>query len=287
VTSGTADSLPGLPGTEEEVGCYSGLWSERAEVVTPSDLDELQRYFARARENKRRVSLRAGTHSFDGQAIGEDLVVSMVRLDSIEVLPGDRVRVGPGAMWGAILEELEPLGLVPAVTVTTEHATAGGTLSGDCLSRFSPAWGKEGKFVESFDLLTIEGEWIHCTPPDKDAPPSSWTREQRAFLGAVGGLGYLGAVVSITYNVLSPGAADGQIGVRTIVRKFDTYRNLARDLVPEAKKMYLEDSDPRDPTKLDAIWSALATRGESEEALFFTSAFTTDSRRRRMALHRP
>jgi decaprenylphospho-beta-D-ribofuranose 2-oxidase len=293
VTGGTADPLPGIPGTDEEVGCYSRLYRSRANVRTPSNIEDLRRIFAHARENNRRVTLRAGAHSFDGQAIGDDLVVSMKAFDSIEVLPDNRVRVGAGAKWGAILAELKPRGLVPAVTVTTEDATAGGTLSGDCLSRFSPAWGKEGRFIESFDLLTTDGELIHCTPPDENADRSTWTREQRAFLGTVGGLGWLGAVVEITYRVLPVRSMDdesvrGQIGVHTIVRKFETFRDLARYLVPAAKKMYLEDSDPRDPTKLDAIWSALSTRGPgSEQALFFTSEFTLDPKRRRMDLHRP
>jgi decaprenylphospho-beta-D-ribofuranose 2-oxidase len=282
------DSLSDIPSTEEELGCYSGLYSTRARVLVPSDLEQLRRIFAYAREAGRRMTLRAGAHSFDGQALGDDLVVSMIRLDSIEVLPNDRVRVGPGATWGAILAELEPLGIVPAVTVTTEHATAGGTLSGDCLSRFSPAYGKEGKWIESLDLLTTEGELLHCTPPREDTSPSTWTREERAFCGVIGGLGYLGAAVAITYRVLSVGSSDGQIGVRTIVRKFDTFRDLAADLVPTARRTYLEDSDPRDPEKLDAIWSALDTRGDgSQSALFFTSAFTTSPDRRRMALHRP
>ncbi|MGH2992424.1 MAG: FAD-binding oxidoreductase [Solirubrobacterales bacterium] len=275
--------------SEEELGCYSGLYSTRARVLKPADLEELRRIFAYARDAGRRVTLRAGGHSFDAQALGDDLVVSMMRFDTIEVLANEKqVRVGPGATWGAILAKLEPTGLVPAVTVTTEHATAGGTLSGDCLSRFSPAYGKEGKSVESFDLLTTEGELLHCTAPPEDAQPSVWTREERAYCGLIGGLGYLGAVVAITYRVLSAGSAGGQIGVRTIVRKFDTFKDLAADLVPTAKRMYLEDSDPRDPEKLDAIWSALDTRGDgSQSALFFTSTFTTTSDRRRMALHRP
>jgi decaprenylphospho-beta-D-ribofuranose 2-oxidase len=288
VTSATTDPLSDLPSTEEELGCYSGLYSTRARVLTPGDVDELRRIFAYARDAGRHVTLRSGAHSFDGQSLGDDLVVSMLRLNAIEVLPDKKVRVGPGATWGALLSKLEPLGLVPAVTVTTEHATAGGTLSGDCLSRFSPAYGKEGQWIESFDLLTTEGELLVCAPPPEGAPPSAWTREQRAYCGVVGGLGYLGAVVAITYRVLSVGQTGGEVGVRTIVRKFDTFKDLAADLVPTAKRMYLEDSDPRDPEKLDAIWSALDTRGDgSQSALFFTSTFTTTSDRRRMALHRP
>jgi decaprenylphospho-beta-D-ribofuranose 2-oxidase len=286
--SATAHPLSDIPSVEEELGCYSGQYTSRAEVMAPANLDELRRIFAYAREAGRRVTLRAGAHSFDGQALGDDLVVSMTRLDAIEVLPEERLRVGPGATWGAILAKLKPLGLVPAVTVTTEHATAGGTLSGDCLSRFSPSYGKEGEWIESFDLLTTEGELLNCTAPGRDAPQSTWTREERAFCGAIGGLGYLGAVVAITYRVLRVGTEGEEIGVRTIVRKFDTFRDLAADLVPTAKRTYLEDSDPGDPDKLDAIWSALDTRGDgTKSALFFTSTFTTTADRRRMPLHRP
>jgi decaprenylphospho-beta-D-ribofuranose 2-oxidase len=288
VANAAVDSLADIPSTEEELGCYSGLYSTRARVLTPESLEQLRRIFAYARGAGRRVTLRAGARSFDGQALGDDLVVSMMHFDSIEVLANERVRVGPGATWGAILATLEPLGLVPAVTVTTEDATAGGTLSGDCLSRFSPAYGKEGKWIESFDLLTTAGELVVCTPPAEDAAPLAWTREERAYCGAIGGLGYLGAVVAITYRVLSVGSTSGQIGVRTIVRKFDTFGDLAADLVPTERRTYLEDSDPRDPEKLDAIWSALDTRGGGRQsALFFTSRFTTTRDRRRMSLHRP
>jgi decaprenylphospho-beta-D-ribofuranose 2-oxidase len=283
------DPLADIPSTEEQLGCYSGLYSTRARVFAPADLDEVRRIFAHAREAGRQVTLRAGAHSFDGQSLGNDLVVSMTNLDSIDVLAEERkVRVGPGAKWGAILARLQPLGLVPAVTVTTEDATAGGTLSGDCLSRFSPAYGKEGTWIESFDLLTTEGELMVCTAPPEDAPPPGWSREQRAYSGVIGGLGYLGAVVAITYRVLPVGQTDGRIGIRTTVRKFESFEALASDLVPTTRKTVAEESDPHDPGKLDSIWSALDTRGKgAQSALLFTSAFTTTGDRRRMPLHRP
>jgi decaprenylphospho-beta-D-ribofuranose 2-oxidase len=119
-------------------------------------------------------------------------------------------------------------------------------------------------------------------------PQSDWTKEQRAFCGAIGGLGYLGVVVSITYRLLAVGQAKGQIGVRSIVRKYETFRHLAADLVPTARRTVEETSDPHDPEKLDAIWSGLYTRrGGTQRALLFTSAFTPTAERRRMALHQP
>jgi decaprenylphospho-beta-D-ribofuranose 2-oxidase len=161
-------------------------------------------------------------------------------------------------------------------------------LSGDCLSRFSPAYGKEGEWIESFELLTADGELLECTAPARDTPQSEWTREERVFCATIGGLGYVGAVVAITYRVLSVGSTDGRIGVRTTVRKFETFAGLAADLVPKAREMVRQASDPRDPEMLDSIWSALDTRGDgSQSALLFTSTFTTTTERRRMPLHRP
>jgi decaprenylphospho-beta-D-ribofuranose 2-oxidase len=273
---------------EERVGCYTGLYEASASVARPSSVDQLREVFREARESGRRVTMRGGGHSFDAQPIGDDIVVSTERLNSIELLDGDRVRVGPGARWGEIFAATQPHGLVPAITVTTENATPGGTLSADCLSRFSMAYGKEGTRVEALELLTSEGDLLQCSPPPPDATWEQLTREQRAFRGAIGGFGYLGAVVSITYRLLKVGATEGKIGVRSFARSYETFDHLARDLVPATKQSYLEDSDPNDPEKLDAIWAAIvpSPRG-GKRAFFFTSAFTPQPERRRLIQHRP
>jgi decaprenylphospho-beta-D-ribofuranose 2-oxidase len=285
------DPPANIPSTKQALGCYSGLYSADAHVCEPANVEDLKRVFAEAGKQGFKVTFRSGGHSFDGQALGNDVVVSMTKFDSIQVLDDPKepkVRVGPGATWGAILAKLKPHGLVPAVMVTTENATAGGTLSGDCLSRFSPAYGKEGESIESFKLLTTDGKELVCTPPGRDVPRASWTKKERVFCGVIGGLGYLGAVVEITYRVLRAGEPDQELRVRTIVRKFATFKELAADLVPETKGMIEQDSDPKNPKKLDAIWSALDTRGDgTQSALFFTSAYTTETKGKRMPLHRP
>jgi decaprenylphospho-beta-D-ribofuranose 2-oxidase len=274
--------------TDTRLDCYTGLYEARARAARPRDVDELRAVFRYARDHGRRVTIRGGGHSFDAQPINDDLVIFMEHLNSIELLEGERVRVGPGAKWGEIFAATEPHGLVPAVTVTTEQATAGGTLSADCLSRFSPAYGKEGKWVESLELLTPEGELLQCSAPPPGTPWEELTREQRAFHGVIGGFGYLGAVVSITYRLLKVGESEGQIGVRTFARSYETFDRLARDLLPATEQTYAEDSDPDDPQKLDAIWSAIVpTRRGSKRALLFTSAFTPKPERRRLIQHRP
>src|SRR5918992_1420713 len=87
-----------------ELGCYSELYSARARVFVPADIEELRRIFAYAREGGRRVTIRGGGHSFDAQALGDDIVVWMMRFDSIEVFADERkVRVGAGAPRGGAL----------------------------------------------------------------------------------------------------------------------------------------------------------------------------------------
>ncbi|HYP49226.1 MAG TPA: FAD-binding oxidoreductase [Thermoleophilaceae bacterium] len=286
-------SLADIPSSIEELDCYSGLFSATAVVYTPKNEEQLKRIFAFARQEERRVTLRAGGHSFDSQALGADIVISMRAMNGIELLEGERkMVVGPGATWGAILGELEPRGLVPAVTVTTEHATAGGTLAGDCLSRFSTAWGKQGAWIESFRLLAPSGESITCKRPSPGKAPESWTLGERAFAGAIGGLGYLGVVVSITQRLLYTGQTERRIGVSSRVQKCRTFEALAEKLVPAARKADLQQSDPLDPDKEDALYAALLIRGKKGRtkkryALFFESAYTTRPERRRMALHRP
>ena len=95
------DPLPGIAGGEEKLGCYSRLYTSSAQVLEPASVDELRQIFDLARKEKRRVTFRAGGHSFDAQALGDDLVVSMLRFNEIEVLADERkVRVGAGRQLG-------------------------------------------------------------------------------------------------------------------------------------------------------------------------------------------
>src|SRR5687768_13596208 len=77
--------LASISNSREVLGCYSGLVSASAHVFAPESIPELVRIFAFARAKKCRITFRAGGHSFDGQAIGDDLVVSLLALDRIDV----------------------------------------------------------------------------------------------------------------------------------------------------------------------------------------------------------
>ena len=290
MASATSDPLSGIVSREKELDCYSGLYSTRARVLEPADLEELRRIFAYAREAGRRVTLRAGGHSFDAQALGDDLVVSMMRFDAIEVFADEkRMRVGAGATWGAILAELQPLGLVPGVTVTTANATAGGTLSGDCLSRFSPAYGKEGNWIESFDLLTTEGELLVLRSAPRgssaigmDARGARVPRGHRRAWDTSAPLSRSRTACCRSVRLTAGsgcGRSSGNTRLSDASRRTSCRRRGGRTWRTPTQR--IRPSSTPSPRLCD-------TRADgSQSALLFASAFTTTRDRRLMPLYRP
>jgi hypothetical protein len=281
-------TLTGIECRTEQLESYSGLHAESACVCFPADLNQLRQIFAFATEKKRRVTLRGGAHAFDSQSLGNQIVVSMTRFDKITVLKDQsRVCVEAGASWGSILAELIPYGLVPAGTVTSSHATAGGTLAADCLSRFSPRYGKEGSWVERFSFLTIKGDLLECSPPAAGTAERSWTPEQRVFMAAIGGFGYLGAFVDITYNVLSLGPCPPEIGVRTRVVTHTTFEGLANQLVPATRTTSRSALHPHYP-QWDAVSAGLyPAGGDTPSSMLFFSKFTATRERHPLSLYQP
>ncbi len=260
---------------------YSQLYCACPNVMAPRDVEELEQCLRKARDDQRHVTIRAGGHSFDAQSLGDEIVISLEKLASIRVHDDQDetygwVTVGPGATWGAISDELQQRGLVAPVMVTASKATAGGTLSGDCLSRFSPSYGKEGNWVERFRLLPIGGgDELTCTPQAPallDTGWDDWDVGTRAFYGAVGGLGYLGAVSEITYRVLRVQEGGGPIAVSSALCRHSSFDALAEALVPAAIRMLATEGDPRDPRTDDAISATLIPQsGNGQESLMFTS----------------
>jgi hypothetical protein len=284
-------ALTGIECRTEQLESYSGLHTATACVCFPTDLDELRRIFAYARakfveDNTFSVTLRAGAHAFDSQSLGDQLVVSMTRFDKITVIEEHSlVCVEAGATWGSILAELKPYGLVPTGTVTSSHATAGGTLAADCLSRFSPQYGKEGSWVERFSFLTINGDLLECTPPAAGIPKTAWTREERVFMAAIGGFGYLGAFIDITYKVLSLGLPE--IAVRTRVVTHTTFQDLANQLVPATRTTVASPPHPDYP-QWDAVSAGLyPAGGDSPSSMVFLSKFTSTRERHPLSLYQP
>ena len=263
---------------------YTNLSSAEADLRVPRDEDELKQIFEEARAQQRKVALRGGGHSFDTQSLGNDIVVSMEQFKRIDPVANDCVAVRGADTWGDILRSLQAQGRAPYVTVTTEHATAGGTLSGDCLSRFSTAWGKEGERIRSFTIVTPTGT-LDCKRPNAD---HDLELGERVYLAAIGGLGYLGAVTDITYDVLPVRPIDGRIRVHTTAHKYATCVDLARELIERARQAQARPPDAHDPSKDDAVYTALSPEGcGTGDGLILRSHFHDGGPGKSMLLFRP
>jgi decaprenylphospho-beta-D-ribofuranose 2-oxidase len=291
-------AIAGLQGTVKKLGCWSGLYKEVPEVFEPENDHQLSDLFEYAVEHGCKITFRSGEHSFDSQSLNNDIVVSMRRFDKIlSIDEGDdpQITVQPGATWGKIVQALKPLGLLPSVLVTTEHASAGGTLSGDCLSRFSCAYGKEGKHIRSFEFMKLDGTSLTCTPPAAGTSWDALTDEgEKIFRAAIGGLGYLGAVLSITYGVQRIGPPGTQMAIRTTATVFNTFDSLAEKLVDGTAEV-AGATEPSfcDTSQRDALCSLLIVDGKGRRlAMVFDSTLTTtewpgNSEHGRLLLNRP
>ena len=199
-----------------------------SEALRPRCVDEIQQAFAAAMANDRRVTIRGGGHSFDGRArrratAASKRSYSLTRLNKIKFEPGNRVTVGAGATWCDILAESMKRGLIPAIMQTASRATAGGTLAGDCLSRFSGGLGKESEWIESFCLVPVVGEpFLH----------RSRQENKDLFHAAIGGHGYLGFVTDITYQLLELPAGSC---AHTEVTTFTSLSELVEAQVPSCR----------------------------------------------------
>lgn len=251
---------------EQLLRSFGRIHSAYAEVHYPESTEMLQTLLRQAQEEGRKVTLRGAGLSFDSQSLNNDVVVSLEKLD--QVLDVDvtqkQITVQPGVRWGAILEMLLPLGLTPYVVVTTAQATAGGTLSGNCLSRSSPLYGKEGKHVQRFELLQPDGEVISCS---RDENPE-------LFRAVIGGLGYLGVVTKITYNLLEIG---DRTQVATVIDKYEGFAPLIDAL----------QAATHNPGEWNAVYAVAFFSGGKNKGLVLKSRYTDETQLRPLAIYRP
>jgi decaprenylphospho-beta-D-ribofuranose 2-oxidase len=253
---------------------YSGVTEQTSLVFEPASVDELVALFAAARQLGMRCTLRGAGFSFHDQAQSTGWIICTSRLNRFRVDHEQCELIAqPGTCWGDVVSESEPLGLVPRSVVTTSHATVGGTLSGGCLSRFSPTVGKEGSQVKRLTLLTIEGELIECKPP-VSVDPRRWSREERAFAAAIGGLGTVGCIVEAVIRLERVCPRGAPLGVWTRVTKLGGTSTLVSHLLPK----------PGGPMALTAVLFP----GHAERmGLFFESSYVSTSKRRHMLGHMP
>jgi decaprenylphospho-beta-D-ribofuranose 2-oxidase len=263
----------------------------RALVCSPTSVKELTSVLNYARSNGKLVTFRAGGQAFDTQSLNKQIVISLdaPAFKNIKVNRNERtVTVGCSARWGDILKKTMAHDLAPFIMVTSSAATAGGTLSSHSLSRFSPTCGREGKYVKSLLLLTPDGNPVPCSRGQNDA----------LFRAVIGGLGYLGVVLEITYELhdLPKNAVvktdftriEGLTRIAAQVKQPDTPRfsPLVRKLAQErqaCQKAAANGSGRQEPIALSA---AVNMRG-GVWSLIARSNYETGTPFRRSVFHRP
>ena len=100
-------------------------------VLRPADTADVARAVRFAVESGLPLAVRGGGHSVAGfSTVDDGVVIDLRHLDTVQVLPGRRVRVGGGALWRRVVEELTPHGLVITSGDTADVGVGGLTLSG-------------------------------------------------------------------------------------------------------------------------------------------------------------
>ncbi|MDT8306626.1 MAG: FAD-binding oxidoreductase [Anaerolineae bacterium] len=245
---------------------FGRIRSAFADVYYPDSVDALRMLLQQAGEQRRKVTFRGAGLSFDSQSLNDDMVISLERLNHVIAVDPEKkqITVQSGVRWGTIVEMVLPYGLTPYVVVTTARATAGGTLSGNCLSRSSPLYGKEGKHIERFELLRPDGELVTCSREENP----------ELFHAAIGGFGYLGVVTEITYNLLEIG---DRRQVATVVEKYEGFGPLLDAL----------RTATHDPGEWNAVYGVAFFSGRKNKGMVLRSRYTADTELKPLAIYRP
>ncbi|MFO0600737.1 MAG: FAD-binding protein [Myxococcaceae bacterium] len=252
--------------TWENVFSYSGLHSVRTEIHRAQSVREMVATLTTARKQGRRVVVRGGGLSFDNQAMYGDLTLVLNGFDEVVIdKENNLVTVGAGARWGDVLPKLEAAGMMIPVMVSGMGITCGGTIGINALSRFSAVWGKEGKSVESLEVLTVSGERVVC----------SRTKESELFYAVIGGLGQIAVVLRATYRAMPLGTP---LRVESRVTRTADQSGLAGALAV-----------PAEPTnhRAQTSYAVVAFKGEEVRSIVTRSRYVNDVPLHTLLPHRP
>jgi decaprenylphospho-beta-D-ribofuranose 2-oxidase len=247
------------------VHSYSGIHSLQTELHRARSLRNIVATLVTARKQGRTVAVRGAGLSFDTQSMHSDLTISLDGFNEIRVdREANTMTVGAGAPWGDVVAKLEPLGLIPGNVVSGREITVGGTVSVNAMSRFTPVWGKEGKWVLSLDVLTVGGERITV----------SRTQEPDLFYGMIGGMGQLAILLSVTYRLQPVGTP---LRVESMIERYASGDRLAPALL-------VRENPAKDARTSYAV---VAFKGDEVRSIVTRSRYVNDLPLRPCLPHRP
>lgn len=133
-----------------------------AVILRPADAADVQRAVRFAAVSGRRVAVRGGGHSAAGLSTVDDgIVIDLRHLRAVEMLSGNRVRVGGGALWRQVVETLGPHGLAISSGDTADVGVGGLTLSGG-IGWMVRRHGLTLDHLRRIELVTAAGEILEA-----------------------------------------------------------------------------------------------------------------------------
>lgn len=191
-------------GERARLESYGRTRSAEATLRRVGSVNELKKLLRDELPAGVQVTVHAGGNALDGQAVTDAVALVLDGDDfrRIEVdTASETVTVGAARAWGDIVEATVARGWMPFAVPSASRITAGGSLASHSISRFSPAYRKEGDHVVSFRVVLADGSELIAKP---DAPDGS--RERAAFEAVISGLGYIGVIVEVTHRIMRVGA---------------------------------------------------------------------------------
>jgi len=192
---------------------------------------QIAQLLAKAKSERRRVSIAARQHSMGGHTIYPGgVVLNMSRWNKMALDPGGHLLdVQAGATWEEVIAYLDPRGLSVDVMQSNHSFSIGGSLSVNC-----HGWqynrGPVAATVESFRLMKADGQIVRC----------SRSENRELFSLALGGYGLFGIIL------------DSKLRIRANER----YR-LEQHLVPVGQALSTFDSKVKAKAELQMVYARM------------------------------
>ena len=134
-------------------------------VLLPGSDQDVAKIIRWAGDLRRKVAPQGQRHSVYGRAQARDgIVIDMTRLAAVHQVQNDRVVVGAGATWSAVLAATLPRGLTPPVLTDYLELSVGGTLVVGGVGGTTSRYGVQSDNVLDLDVITGSGDKVTCSP---------------------------------------------------------------------------------------------------------------------------
>jgi FAD/FMN-containing dehydrogenase len=155
-------------------------------VLLPGSVDDIVKVVKFCRSHNIKVATRGRGHTAFGQSqVDAGVSIDLGPLNEIHSITRHHAVVDAGVVWRDLLLATTEAGLTPPVLTDYINLTVGGTLSVGGINGRSYIHGAEVDNVLELDIVTGEGELVHC----------SRSQNSKLFDVALGGLGMCGIIV--------------------------------------------------------------------------------------------